>query len=147
MITGVDHVHVMCKDLDQSIAFYTQVLGFRMLRRVVIDQGSSKLEVAFVGIGDMLVELFPLPPGTEEVPAAAQQPFGVMVDDMDKTLAGLREHGVDVLEERLGWTFSGRFAAIKDPSGVTIEIRQWYSDDGPYNQDWQPINPAVVRIQ
>ena len=37
-------------------------------------------------------------------------------------------------------------AAIKDPSGLTIELREWNNGDGPQFPDWQPEREDVVRV-
>ena len=58
-IAGIDHVHAVANDLDASIAFYTQVLGFRFLRRVAFGPDDARRELAYVGLGDMLLELVP----------------------------------------------------------------------------------------
>ncbi len=34
MITGIDHVHVLTTDLDRSLDFWINALGFRLDRRV-----------------------------------------------------------------------------------------------------------------
>jgi catechol 2,3-dioxygenase-like lactoylglutathione lyase family enzyme len=146
MITGIDHVHVMCRDLDESIEFYTKVLGFYFLRRTQFGPPEARGEVAFVGVNGILVELFPMPRGATEIPESAKRPFGLMVDDMEATVADLRARGVEVFDERIGWTFSGKYAAIRDPSGVMIELRQWFADDSTTNPNWQPANPQVVRV-
>jgi catechol 2,3-dioxygenase-like lactoylglutathione lyase family enzyme len=33
MITGIDHVHVLTTDVDASLEFWINVLGFRLERR------------------------------------------------------------------------------------------------------------------
>ena len=44
------HTMIRVGDLDRSIAFYTQVLGMRLLRRK--DYPDGKFTLAFVGYGD-----------------------------------------------------------------------------------------------
>ena len=43
MITGIDHVHVTTFDMDRSIDFYTNVLGFHFLRRVEFGPEDNRL--------------------------------------------------------------------------------------------------------
>ena len=44
------HTMIRVGDLDRSIAFYTEVLGMRLLRRK--DYPEGKFTLAFVGYGD-----------------------------------------------------------------------------------------------
>jgi glyoxylase I family protein len=142
MFTQVDHVHVTTTDLDKSIDFYTQVLGFYLSRRIEMNGRQS----AYVGLGDVMLELSPPPRGSSEIPPGAVKPFALTVTDMDAALAHLRAHGVEIVEERDAWTFSGRHAAIKDPCGIVIELRQWFAPDGPHNRDWRPARADITRL-
>ena len=56
MIKRLDHVHVVAKDMDASIEFYTKALGFRLLRRVRFGPGGER-QLSYVGLGDMMIEL------------------------------------------------------------------------------------------
>lgn len=82
--------------MDESIAFYTNVLGFRFLRRANFGPPESRRELAYVGLGDFLLELLELPAGAMEVPSGAGQPFALTVTDMEQTVADLRSKGVEV---------------------------------------------------
>jgi catechol 2,3-dioxygenase-like lactoylglutathione lyase family enzyme len=141
VITQIDHIHVVTTDMEKSLDFYINTLGFYMARRISMNGRDQ----AYVGLGDILLELHPPPRGATEIPAGASRPFGLTVANMDETLAYLRDKGVEVLEEREGWTFYGKHATIKDPSGIVIELRQWYENDGPNNPDWQPRRDDIVR--
>jgi catechol 2,3-dioxygenase-like lactoylglutathione lyase family enzyme len=142
MITRVDHVHVTTTDMDQSIAFYTDLLGFKFLRRGRFGPSENHYEFAYVGLGDILLQLVPGP----EPLGIARRPFALTVDNMERTLADLRMKGVEVTAERRpGSSFTGLTACVKDPSGVVIELREWDASDGPQYSDWQPEDAEVVR--
>ena len=146
MITGVDHVHVTAVDMDKSIDFYTNLLGFHFLRRVEHGPADARRELAYVGLGDMLLELLP-PAAGVELAGTAARPFALTVTDVKATVADLAAKGVEVsMAPRTGFSFSGLTAAIKDPSGLTIELREWQGGDGPQFPDWQPEREDVVRI-
>jgi catechol 2,3-dioxygenase-like lactoylglutathione lyase family enzyme len=141
MILGIDHVHVAAADMDKTIDFYTNKLGFRFLRRLSFGPPDARRELAYVGLGDLLLEL--LPPGPM---AASNRPFALTVNEIEKTVEELRSKGVEVKEEvRDSFSFNGLTAVIKDPSGLDIELRQWAAPDGPHYADWQPARPDVVR--
>mgnify|MGYP001027038770 CR=1 FL=1 len=142
-IAGIDHVHAAANDLDASIAFYTQVLGFRFLRRVAFGPDDARRELAYVGLGDMLLEL--VPPVEPPASGTAERPFALQVEDMPATIADLKAKGVAVdVEPRPGFSFGGLTAVIRDPSGLAIELREWAGDDA-HNPDWQPQRADVVR--
>lgn len=136
----------MAKDMDESIAFYTEMLGFRFLRRATFGPPESRRELAYVGLGDFLLELLELPQGAAEVPPGAGRPFALTVSNMEQTVADLRSKGVEVdMDIRPGFSFDGLATAIKDPSGLVIELREWQGSDNPYYADWQPTRSDVVR--
>ncbi|MGH7756931.1 MAG: VOC family protein, partial [Vulcanimicrobiaceae bacterium] len=57
----IDHVAVVVRDLDATIALYTRILGFRQVyRETVADQG---IEAVGLQAGDSVIELLrPLDP-------------------------------------------------------------------------------------
>lgn len=137
--TSIDHVHVPSIDMDKSVDFYTRILGFYLSRRLTM----NGRDTAFVGLGDMLLEVHPARDGVV-APGASRQ-FGLSVSNMDEALAHLKQHGIEPIEQRDAWTFWGRHAAIADPSGIVIELREWTDGDGPHNAAWQPRRDDIVR--
>lgn len=56
MITGIEHTGIMVSNMENSIKFYTEVLGLDLLDR--FDHTSVPVELAFLGVeGKVLVEL------------------------------------------------------------------------------------------
>ena len=146
MITGIDHVHVTTFDMDRSIDFYTNVLGFHFLRRVEFGPEDNRRELAYVGLGDILLELLPPPPGVDVVVGTAQRPLALTVTDVDAVIADLEAKGVEVTTQpRPGFSFYGVTAVVTDPSGLAIELREWRGGDGPHFMDWQPEVEGAVR--
>jgi lactoylglutathione lyase len=144
MITRVDHVHVVAKDMDASVAFYTEVLGFTLLRRVRFGPDGSR-ELAYVGLGEVMLELVQ-PSHDHRFEGTEGRPIGLSVDDIDASVEHFRAHGVEVVNEPArAFSFAGRQAVIRDPSGLLIEIRQWDAEDYPMSSDWQPERDGVTR--
>jgi lactoylglutathione lyase len=114
-------------DLDRAIAFYTQVLGMRLLRRK--DYPDGRFTNVFVGYGDeadvAVVEL------THNWDTASYDPgtgFGhlaVEVDDAYKACAEVKRRGGTVTREagpmKHGTTV---IAFVEDPDGYKIEFVQ-----------------------
>ena len=148
MIVKVDHIHVLTTDLDTSLDFWVNVLGFRLERRVEFGPSERRRQLAFAGLGDILIEF--LPPtdnGHPELAGTAGRPLCLTVEGMEETIESLRARGVEVVSEiRPGFSFAGKVASIKDPCGIAIELREWTAPDRPYFPDWVPERPDVVRL-
>jgi catechol 2,3-dioxygenase-like lactoylglutathione lyase family enzyme len=142
MIKAFSHIYLPSRDVDESIAFYTQKLGFKLLRKYTT---SGRLS-AYVELGEILLELSnsSTTPSTD---GRSELRIGLIVDDMDQTLTELRAAGVEVAREPwAAMTFWGRQAQIRDPSGYLISLREYRAPDGPRFPDWQPDQPDVVRL-
>jgi|GEM_PF-368437 Lactoylglutathione lyase and related lyases len=48
MITGMHHVGIYCKDIDESIKFYERALGFRLIFQSEAMEGDKPLKMAFI---------------------------------------------------------------------------------------------------
>jgi methylmalonyl-CoA/ethylmalonyl-CoA epimerase len=98
MFKGVDHVVVAVKDLDAGVGRYEAIYGTAVSDRN--ENAPAGMKMAFFRFGDSYVEL--VSNLGEEGPIAqrlASRGEGVhliamKVDDLDKTLADLREKGV-----------------------------------------------------
>lgn len=151
MISCIDHIEVNTEDLEKSIAFYTDILGFTLTRRVRYE-GSSGRQIAYVALGDQMLELLgPVQRRPDQGDPAdggriGVRLFALRVDAMERTVDYLRSRGVEISSEpRPGGSFSGLRAEIRDPNGISIELREWQGD-GPSNAAWQPQGPGVTRI-
>jgi lactoylglutathione lyase len=142
MITSVSHINRTVRDLDETIDFYTKHLGFFLLRRY--DRNGR--EAAYIGLGDVLFELG-VDRDAPELGADLATRIGLTVTDLDAVLADLRAQGVEIVTEPDEMrTFWGRQAAIRDPNGYTIALREWREPDGPHFAGWTPRHEGVVRL-
>jgi catechol 2,3-dioxygenase-like lactoylglutathione lyase family enzyme len=131
--------------MDASVAFYTKLLGFTLLRRVRFGPDGSR-QLCYVGLGEVMLELVQ-PAHGDEFQGTEARPIGVSVDDLDASIAEFKERGIEVVNEPgRGFSFGGRQAVIRDPSGLLIEVRQWDSNDYPMSANWQPQRDDVIRI-
>ena len=148
MIIRVDHVHVLTTDLNRSLDFWINMLGFRLERRVMFGPPERRRELAYAGLGNVLVEF--LPPtdnGHPELTGTTGRPLCLTVEGMEETIEELRKKGVEIATEiRPGFSFWGKVANIKDPCGIAIELREWRAPDAPYYPDWRPERADVVKI-
>lgn len=141
-----DHAHIVAKDMDKSIDFYTRALGFRLVRRVEFGPPDKRRQLSYVRLGDFMLELVQ-PAHDGEFKGTEARPLGLSVDDIDTTMARLKGLGVEVVNEAANaFSFGGRQAVIKDPSGLAIEIRQYSPIDSPIGAAWQPWRADVVKL-
>ncbi len=121
----IDHVEITSSDLERSIRFYKEVFGFALKER--IKPSSPEIsEIAFLTLGDTMLELLAIknaaaPP---KGPQVGFRTMAIEVDDMDRAIEYLKGRDVEVSRAPVTLGKSKR-AEIKDPDGLTIEIRQW----------------------
>ena len=120
-ITGLAHIGIMVKDMEASIRFYRDVLGFELTEQAQV--GASKL--AFLNIGTCLLEL---------VQAAdyAPRPTGVVdhiaieVTDIENLVCQLTEHRIAFLSDSIA-TLASLQGGVKNifftgPDGERLEF-------------------------
>jgi lactoylglutathione lyase len=117
------HTSITVRRMDESLAFYTEVLGLEFERRRAIPE--NRAEIAFVRDPESgaRIELTHWD-GKEEFEAGEQlDHLAFEVHDLDRWLAGARARGVRVAKEpyRLAGG-SGRIAFVLDPNDVWIEL-------------------------
>lgn len=121
-IVGVNHVGISVENLDETIAYYTETLGFKEAFRVVNDAGRTGLVYVQVS-EDTFVELQPAndnrPPGINH--------FGVHVENMDAVVEMFRQRGATVSDPRSGST-KAILANITDLNGIRVELSELPSE-------------------
>jgi len=119
---GVNHVGISVSNLDASVAFYTQKMGFREAFTVNDDKGQPFLTYLQVS-PQTFVELQPA--GSNRTPGITH--VGLQVDDIRATINTLKERGVMVDDARVSSTKS-MIANISAPDGVRIELSELTPD-------------------
>lgn len=132
MTIAVQYINITVNDIDESVAFYRDGLGFEVLNDVAnggfhwVTLGSTSqpgveivLSVPHAGRsqadGDALQELL-----TKGV-----LPFLVFrADDIDATFEKLQATGAEVLQEPIEQAWGPKDCAFRDPSGNTVRISQ-----------------------
>jgi len=102
---------LIVKDLAESVAFYRDALGFREGYHVDLPNGASITIMNSDGAGVELIEGKQFEGGFYSV--------GMDVDDLDKTLAELKEQGCEPITPIFP-TSVGRHTFILDPNEVRI---------------------------
>jgi len=125
------HCGISVADMDESIKWYTGMLGFELIFRKDFDMLDS--EVAFLKLGDFEIELFghhntiPLPPERRE-PNKDIQTQGIKhlcyeVRDIKDLFDDLRKKGADIVfgPNPMEGTLMG---FVRDNTGNLIEFMQ-----------------------
>ena len=115
------HTRMRVSDMDQTIAFYTRVLGLEVLERKVSPRGSH---LAFLRVpnSEELIELCSFPPSG---PVRVQEDLvhlAFQVDDLDETITALQTHGIRITDGPTNTSSGSRFIFIDAPDGYEVEL-------------------------
>src|SRR5678816_2730446 len=130
MFKRIDHIELLTAAPERTVAFYTDVLGFRERERKTISETpSGPLDLIYLELGGTTVEVMCYPDATTIPPRSGELRLGwqclaLEVDDMDSTLRMLKDKGVEPVWGPLKRPDYAR-AEIRDPDGNPIELRQW----------------------
>ncbi len=114
-------VRYMVDDVDQSIAFYTEVLGFEILTNFApafadLRRGNLRLLLA----GPTSSAGRPMQDGAKPGPGGWNR-IHFIIDDLDAEVARLREAGGDFRNDIVEGP-GGRQILLEDPSGNFVEL-------------------------
>src|ERR1051325_10204140 len=100
-IKGLDHVVLRVADMDRAIAFYEQVLGLHIERRL------SEIGLVQLRAGSAMIDL--VPKGEDEEMGDNMDHYAVQIEalDVEALSAHLKAHGVDPGEVRRGYGAAG----------------------------------------
>jgi catechol 2,3-dioxygenase-like lactoylglutathione lyase family enzyme len=114
MIGSLDHIYYWTRDMDRAVGFYTDVVGWPLVRR----EGN---EWAELDAGSVRFALH----HSKEESAAASGTVVLGVDDLDAARWTLEERGA-VLDAFVGEVAGfARFATFRDPDGNPIQIIEY----------------------
>jgi catechol 2,3-dioxygenase-like lactoylglutathione lyase family enzyme len=149
-VKSISNIEYHVQDLDGSIDFFTNTLGFYLQRRthkegVLSDVGNAteRGEHVFVGMGETWVELMPPPSDVpQDLPYEERKRpnyvFAVEVEDLDSAVAEAEALGmtVTIYSERMA-SFWGRQAVIDPgPIGQPIALREFHAPDNTRFMEW-----------
>ncbi len=115
------HTCYRITDIDRSVAFYT-ALGFEELRRMPIREEAINVFMGLPGDGPRLELTYNFGVDSYEL-GTGYGHIAVTVDDLDGTLAGLAEQGIE--PERPPYSVregGSRICFVRDPNGYRIEL-------------------------
>jgi len=124
-ITGLGHVAIKVTDLERSLDYYVNKLGFPEMLRLKKDDGSVWLVYLRI-TDDQYLEVFP---GAENDRAPGWDANGLnhvclTVDNIDTVLAQIEKAGLPLLLPLKTAIDGNRQAWLEDPDGNRIELME-----------------------
>jgi len=137
MIKKVDHIGIAVKSLEETLPFYTEVLGLTLLGIEKVE--SQKVKVAFLKAGETKIEL--LESTSEESSIAAfiskrgegihHVAFGVA--SIEERIAEMKDQGIRMIDDQPRIGAGGAQIAFMHPksaAGVLVELCEKKGDEG-----------------
>lgn len=126
----IDHIGIVVQDIQQALRVYQTALGLQL--QEVMEIPEQEVEVAFLPLGESTLELVqPTSDGTGVAKFLQRRGEGihhlcVQVEDIERALAQLKSHGVQLIDEapRRGAHGQVAFVHPKGAHGVLIELVQ-----------------------
>lgn len=133
-VTGLQHIGIPVVNLKESIEWYSRI-GFEVAhqKNIVDTDGNSKVNAAFLRLGDLTIELYQL--NSKEVEEIRKRAHGhidhlaLNVKDIEKAYNELKESEFIFLEDgisELPFFENGvKFFIVLGPNGEKVEFNQY----------------------
>lgn len=120
-----DHVAITVSDMKRSVAFYRDVLGFKVLGK--LENPDTGFLIVFLDTGSVIIELFEFrekgaPWDRNRNEDLGLKHFAFRVDSVDEVAERLKAAGVKFVLEPFDANGGVRIAFLEDPDGVRIEL-------------------------
>ena len=141
MLTKLEHVALTVEDLDRSLAFYRDVIGFEVHRRLepdpalpqekVVALKGARARIAHLWLGGVMLELFQyVQPEGRPIPKDFTQAdhgfthIALTSTDTKADYEYLKGKGVEFYSEPVEFRPGVWICFFRGPDGETVEIRQ-----------------------
>ena len=121
MVKKLLHTRMRVSDMDQTIAFYQEVVGLEVVERKVSPRGSH---LAFLAVpnSEELIELCSFPASG---PVKVQEDLvhlAFEVDNLDRAIGVLKEKNIPITDGPTQTSTGSRFIFIDAPDGYEVEL-------------------------
>lgn len=127
----VDHIGIAVKNLDETLKFYTDILGLECQGTEVVEE--QKVRVAFLPIGDTEVEL--LESTSEDGPIAkfiekngeGVQHIAFKVENIEEAIQHMLDKGMQMIDQKPRYGAGGAKIAFVHPKSshrVLVELSE-----------------------
>lgn len=122
----VHHIALGVKDLEESVRFYKDNLGFKEIQHFT--KPGWKGKAAIIELGETRLELFhfdEMKKGdtSQDFNVIGMRHIGIQVDDVDAKQQELKAKGIDIDDPQKGTTCE-KFCFFRDPNGIPLELYQ-----------------------
>lgn len=124
MFSKIHHIAIICSNYAVSKRFYTEILGFEIIKEVYRkERDSYKLDLALNG--EYVIELFSFPnsPDRPSYPeAVGLRHLAFEVNNITSAIEKLKNKNVETEPIRTDEYTGKKFTFFVDPDGLPIEI-------------------------
>ncbi|MDR6676243.1 VOC family protein [Pseudomonas oryzihabitans] len=123
-ISCIDHIQLDVASIEESLDFYGRVFGFET-KEVGIRASTRWMTIGANQTLYLCMHEYPEGRGVKNNGLEITH-FGILVEEFDRVLSQLREHGVQLLPNYEVQYHSSRSVYFIDPNGYKIEISEKY---------------------
>ncbi len=127
----IDHIGIAVKDLDETLRFYTDILGLTLHGTEIVED--QKVRVAFLPVGDTEIEL--LESTSDDGPIArfiekngeGVQHIAFKVDNIEEAIEYMLSKGMKMIDEKPRYGAGGAKIAFVHPKSsnrVLVELSE-----------------------
>lgn len=106
------------KDMEESLKFYQEIIGLKLNARFA---AGPQMEIAFLGEDETKIELT-CNKAHQDINAGQDISWGFEVESLDKTLALVKEKGIEVQGGPFQPNPHTKFFFVRDPNGMKIQF-------------------------
>ena len=175
-IRGVNHLALVCRDMARTVDFYTNVLGFPLVKTIELPIGMGQHFFFDIGNGDSLA-FFWFPEAPDAVPGISAPAARPDNGDLTSAVGSMNHVAFDVDPDRIEeyrdrlmaagvacsevanhddseWTVAEemhpgvyvRSVYFQDPDGILLELAAWTRPLGPADVSHEPAR-ALPRTE
>jgi len=122
MIVGLDHVHVLCSDVEGAVKYFKEVFSGQEVSRGEL-RGFPMIRVDVKGVIVTLMGTDPLAGKLEPGKGSrGLDHFGFKVRDLEKEAEDLKKKGAKFSIEPSASPLGIKYAFVEGPEGIRIEL-------------------------
>ncbi|WP_028593108.1 VOC family protein [Paenibacillus assamensis] len=124
-VRKLEHTGIMVRDLEQSIAFYTNIIGMTLKNKLLHTNGI--IHLAFLGFpGQDSIELELIQGYNDNLPAEGKvHHLAFTVDDIESEFERIQQLQVELIDQEIVTLPNGsRYFFFKGPDGEHLELFQ-----------------------
>jgi len=124
MLNRIHHTAILCSDYEKSKAFYTDILGLKIITETYREERESyKLDLSLNG--EYIIELFSFPDPPQRISrpeATGLRHIAFEVDNLDTVIETLIKNDIIAEPIRVDEITGKRFTFIFDPDNLPVEL-------------------------